>query len=97
MTPIMDVYDHVQSLKEKGLSEAMLVYRGWYDGGATGSLPSKFPIDSHLGKKDEVIEVKDQLGQLDSIFIFRQIIHEPTIDQQKLKIMNLSNKSTLIL
>lgn len=97
MTPIMDVYDHVQSLKEKGLSEAMLVYRGWYDGGATGSLPSKFPIDSHLGKKMKSLKSKTSWVSSDSIFIFRQIIHEPTIDQQKLKIMNLSNKSTLIL
>ncbi|WP_423188871.1 DUF5696 domain-containing protein [Alkalibacterium sp. f15] len=64
MTSITDVLEHVETLSAEGMDEAMLVYKGWYDGGFTGKLPNKFPLDSRLGSKNEAVEVQDELSQL---------------------------------
>lgn len=64
MTPIMDVYNHVQTLHDEGLEEALIIYKGWYDGGRTSDLPNKFPVDSRVGSQSEVLEAQDQLAEL---------------------------------
>lgn len=62
MTPVMDVLEHVENLSDEGMEEALLIYKGWYKGGFTGHLPSKFPLDSRLGSQNEVLEAQNELS-----------------------------------
>lgn len=71
MTPITDVPSHIQELKQSGVEDTFVVYKGWYDGGLTSDLPNKFPFERSLGSKQDVQETIDQL-QTEEVDIYFQ-------------------------
>lgn len=64
MTSVSELQDMVSTLSTDGLSEAMLIYKGWYDGGFTGTLPGKFPLDRRLGSQTAVLEMQESLNEM---------------------------------
>lgn len=63
MTTVKELTEHIHSLESAGLDEAMIVYKGWYDGGITGSLPNRFPLERRLGSKNDVRDMQDNLSE----------------------------------
>ena len=62
MTPITDIPDFIDALKQEGLADLLVVYKGWSRGGLSNSLPNRFPFERRLGTKADVGEVVDQLA-----------------------------------
>ncbi|WP_370295781.1 DUF5696 domain-containing protein [Rossellomorea marisflavi] len=64
MTPVTKLPDFMEELRRDGVDNMFMVYRGWSEGGLTGSLPAKFPVESKTGKKgewkDTIKSLKDQ-------------------------------------
>ncbi|WP_409273505.1 DUF5696 domain-containing protein [Neobacillus sp. SCS-31] len=54
MTKVEDLPGYVEELKENGVDDMFVVYKGWSKGGLTGTLPAKFPFERKLGSKDDV-------------------------------------------
>ena len=50
MTKINRIPDFTKELQENGVENMFVIYKGWSDGGLTGSLPGKFPFEKSLGK-----------------------------------------------
>ncbi|MEQ6377849.1 DUF5696 domain-containing protein [Bacillaceae bacterium S4-13-56] len=59
MTQVKDLPEYVTELKEQGVDEMNVVYRGWTDGGFTGTLPQKFPLEDKLGSDEDFADVRD--------------------------------------
>nr|WP_239534140.1 DUF5696 domain-containing protein [Thalassobacillus pellis] len=59
MTPVKDLPGFVSRLKKENVDNMHVVYRGWAEGGLTGTLPDKFPREEKLGSKDDFEEVHD--------------------------------------
>ncbi|WP_163536079.1 DUF5696 domain-containing protein [Gracilibacillus sp. YIM 98692] len=66
MTKIQELPQYVERLRAQEVNDFHLVYRGWSDGGLTGTLPNKFPFESVLGDKNDFEEV-NQLFQKNNI------------------------------
>lgn len=54
MTPFDSLPSIVDQLKEEGVEDLFLVYKGWYKNGLNGSLLKKFPFEKKLGSKSDV-------------------------------------------
>lgn len=61
MTEITDIPEYINQLKEQNVDNMHVAYRGWTQGGLTGTLPQKFPLENNLGSKQEFEEVHDYL------------------------------------
>ncbi|MGI8315907.1 DUF5696 domain-containing protein [Halobacillus mangrovi] len=59
MTPVKDLPDYVKRLQQQGVEDMHVTYRGWSEGGLTGTLPEKFPLESKVGSNEEFKEVND--------------------------------------
>ncbi|WP_173917624.1 DUF5696 domain-containing protein [Halobacillus sp. Marseille-Q1614] len=66
MTKITDLPDYVERLKKQNVENMHVVYRGWTEGGYTGTLPVKFPFESKLGSNGEFEEVNDYFKDSDT-------------------------------
>ncbi|MEH7237236.1 DUF5696 domain-containing protein [Bacillus sp. JJ1562] len=49
MTLVTDIPNFVNKLKSQDVDNMHVVYRGWTQGGLTGTLPNKFPLEKKLG------------------------------------------------
>ncbi|MBS4196091.1 DUF5696 domain-containing protein [Lederbergia citri] len=61
MTPIDRIPHFTNELRKNGVEDMFVVYKGWSDGGLTGSLPGKFPMESKLGSKKDAKATIDTL------------------------------------
>jgi hypothetical protein len=61
MTDIKDIPKYVHQLQQQHVENMHIVYRGWTNGGLTGTLPEKFPIEKELGSK---ADYKDTIREL---------------------------------
>ncbi|GGC77801.1 hypothetical protein GCM10007216_05410 [Thalassobacillus devorans] len=59
MTKVTDLPDYVEQLKQQEVEDMHVVYRGWTEGGYTGTLPKKFPFENELGSDSEFSDVND--------------------------------------
>lgn len=64
MTSVEEMTEHIHNLNAAGLDEAKIVYKGWYDGGFTGGLPNRFPLDRRLGSQNDVLDMQESLNDL---------------------------------
>ncbi|ANC78674.1 hypothetical protein ABE65_018475 [Fictibacillus phosphorivorans] len=60
MTKVTDIPNMTSELK-KDIDDLFVVYKGWSEGGLTGTLPQKFPFESELGSSDDVKNTIDSL------------------------------------
>ncbi|KZE64173.1 hypothetical protein AWM68_13790 [Fictibacillus phosphorivorans] len=60
MTRVADIPSMTSTLK-KDIDNLFVVYKGWSEGGLTGTLPKKFPFESELGNSDDVKNTIDRL------------------------------------
>nr|WP_233711558.1 DUF5696 domain-containing protein [Lederbergia citrisecunda] len=61
MTPIDRIPYFTNELRKNGVEDMFVVYKGWSDGGLTGSLPGKFPMERKLGNKKDTKAVINTL------------------------------------
>ncbi|MBS4223619.1 DUF5696 domain-containing protein [Lederbergia citrea] len=61
MTEINRIPYFTNELKKNGVENMFVIYKGWSEGGLTGSLPGKFPIEKKLGSKRDVKTTVDSL------------------------------------
>ena len=61
MTKINRVPLLINELQKNGVEKMFVIYKGWSDGGLTGSFPGKFPFERSLGKKSDVKNTIDSL------------------------------------
>nr|WP_280518690.1 DUF5696 domain-containing protein [Lederbergia wuyishanensis] len=69
MTTIDRIPYFTSELRKNGVEDMFVVYKGWSDGGLTGSLPGKFPMESKLGSKKDTKAVVDTLKK-DNILMY---------------------------
>ncbi|WP_431801152.1 DUF5696 domain-containing protein [Halobacillus andaensis] len=65
MTEVTDLPDYVERLQQQGVDDMHAVYRGWTEGGYTGTLPQKFPYENKLGSDRNFEEVNNYFDQND--------------------------------
>ncbi|WP_101845567.1 DUF5696 domain-containing protein [Halobacillus sp. Marseille-P3879] len=65
MTAVTDLPDYVERLQQQGVDDMHAVYRGWTEGGYTGTLPQKFPYENKLGSDRNFEEVNNYFDQND--------------------------------
>lgn len=61
MTPIKEIPLMLEQLEKEGVRNQFVIYKGWSEGGLTGNLPEKFPVDESLGSKDDLINTVQEL------------------------------------
>lgn len=61
MTTINDIPNFMNRLQDQGLTEMMVVYRGWARGGLSNSFPNRSRFERRLGSRSDVIKVVDML------------------------------------
>ncbi|RLQ96619.1 DUF5696 domain-containing protein [Falsibacillus albus] len=54
MTEISRLPQMTDELKSRGVDNMFVLYKGWSEGGYTGTLPAKFPVEGDLGSKGDV-------------------------------------------
>nr|WP_245345482.1 DUF5696 domain-containing protein [Halobacillus andaensis] len=59
MTEVTDLPDYVDRLNQQGVDDLHVIYRGWTEGGYTGTLPEKFPFENKLGSAGDFEQVND--------------------------------------
>nr|WP_239587861.1 DUF5696 domain-containing protein [Gracilibacillus alcaliphilus] len=70
MTEITELPQFVDQLEAKDVTDIHLVYRGWSEGGLTGTLPKKFPLESKLGSSDDFQDVNQLFEERDIPFYY---------------------------
>lgn len=65
MTSINDLPKYVNQLQKQNVENMHIVYRGWTNGGLTGTLPKKFPIEKELGSQSDFEDTIFQLKEKD--------------------------------
>lgn len=65
MTKVEEIPGFIGELREKGLEDQFVIYKGWSKGGLTGTLPAKFPLEKKLGSKSDLMDVNKLLNQID--------------------------------
>ncbi|WP_066193294.1 DUF5696 domain-containing protein [Gracilibacillus timonensis] len=63
MTSINELPQMVNRLQQQDVTDMHLVYRGWSEGGLTGALPQKFPLEDKLGSSSDFEEVNQQMEE----------------------------------
>ena len=65
MTRVQEIPSYIEQLQKQNVNTMHVVYRGWSEGGLTGTLPNKFPVEKRLGTQADFREVNDQLQSKD--------------------------------
>lgn len=65
MTPIDEIPGFVTDLKNNGVENLSVVYKGWSKGGLSSSLPDKFPFENALGSQKDVKNTIETLMKQD--------------------------------
>ncbi|MBP1988604.1 DUF5696 domain-containing protein [Paenibacillus eucommiae] len=61
VSSLSQVGDMVQALKKDGVTQMQVGLEGWQHGGVPGALPSRFPVESAIGGKKDMIKLSAAL------------------------------------
>lgn len=65
MTKVEEIPGFVEELKNSGVEDQFVVYKGWSKGGLTGTLPKKFPFEKKLGSQSDLKDAVNLLKKKD--------------------------------
>lgn len=64
MTPVDKVLQYVEDLAEQGVTDVMVVYKGWTDDGLSASSAENTSIEKKLGSKEDFKDVSSTLEEM---------------------------------
>lgn len=69
MTTLDDIVTYGETFSKDDMANLLMVYKGWGDGGLTGSFPNKFPIETY-GSSKTAKQVTEELNEMGIPFYF---------------------------